>query len=87
MRGSGLGQALGSGRYVVDDPMYPNRLGCVRIGRVRIIHNQDETLSAVGYTHPSKWRRDIFALTGVLRGNAKMAFEPADRVTIRLERG
>src|SRR5262249_58877379 len=76
-----LGQALGVGRYVVDDPMYPNHLGCVRIGRVRIIHNQHETFSAVGYALPSKWRRDIsyarFALAGVLRGN----------VTILVERG
>jgi hypothetical protein len=30
-----LGQALGIGRYVVDDPMYPNHLGWLRIGRVR----------------------------------------------------
>jgi hypothetical protein len=29
-----LGQALGIGRYVVDDPMYLNHLGCLRIGRV-----------------------------------------------------
>jgi hypothetical protein len=34
-----LGQALGIGRHVVDDPMYPNHLGCFRIGRVRIIDN------------------------------------------------
>src|SRR6516162_3260010 len=72
-----LGQALGIGRYVVDDPMYPNHLGCFRIGRVRIIDNQNETFSAVGGTLPRKWRRDIFALAGVLRGN----------VTILLERG
>src|SRR6516225_11676623 len=70
-----LGQALGIGRYVVDDPMYPNHLGCFRIGRVRIIDNQDETFSAVGYTLPSKWRRDIFALAGVLRGNATIVLE------------
>jgi transposase len=37
----------------------------------------DETFSAVGDTLPRKWRRDIFALAGVLRGN----------VTILLERG
>src|SRR5215475_2763779 len=72
-----LGQAFVIGRYVVDDPMYPNHLGCFRIGRVRIIDNQDETFSAVGDTLPGKWRRDIFALAGVLRGN----------VTILLERG
>jgi hypothetical protein len=57
--------------------MYPNHLGCFRIGRVRIIDNQDETFSAIGDTLPHKWRRDIFGLAGVLRGN----------VTILLERG
>jgi len=35
--------------------MYPNHLGCFRIGRVRIIDNQDETFSAVGDTLPRKW--------------------------------
>jgi hypothetical protein len=30
--------------------MYPNHLGCFRIGRVGIIDNQDETFSAVGDT-------------------------------------
>src|SRR6266571_597808 len=64
-----LGQALGIGRHVVDDPMYPNHLGCSRIGCIGIIDNQDETFSAVGDTLPRKWRRDIFALAGVLRGN------------------
>src|SRR5262249_44558074 len=72
-----LGQALGIGRHVVDDPMYPNQLGCFRIGRVGIIDNQDETFSTVGDTLPRKWRRDIFGLAGVLRGN----------MTILLERG
>ena len=34
--------------------MYPNRLGCIRIGRVRIIDNQHETLAPVGTpTHAS----------------------------------
>jgi hypothetical protein len=47
-----LGQALGIGRYVVHDPMYPNHLGCFRIGCVRIIDNQDETFGAVGDTLP-----------------------------------
>src|ERR1700758_696423 len=61
-----LGHALGIGRYVVDDPMYPNHLGRFRIGRVRVIDNQDETFSTVGNTLPHKWRRDIFALAGVL---------------------
>ena len=72
-----LGQALGIGRHVVDDPMYPNNLGCLRIGRVGIIDNQDETFSSVGDTLPRERRRDIFTLASVLRGN----------VTIRLERG
>src|SRR5215468_10575046 len=72
-----LEQALGIGRHVVDDPMYPNHLGCFRIGRVRVIDNQDETFSAVGDTLPRKWWRDIFGLAGVLGGN----------VTILLERG
>src|SRR6516162_11352462 len=61
-----LGQTPGIARYVVDDPVYPNHFGCFRIGRVRIINNQDETFSIVGDTLPRKWRRDIFALTGVL---------------------
>src|SRR6516162_3006907 len=72
-----LGQVLGIGRHVVDDPMYPNHLGCFRIGRVRIIDNQDKTFSAIGNTLPRKWRGYIFGLAGVLRGNA----------TILLERG
>src|SRR5258707_9235450 len=55
-----LGQGPGLRRYVVDDPMYPNHLGCFRIGRVGIIDNQDETFSAVGDTLPRKRRRDIF---------------------------
>src|SRR5215813_9799850 len=49
--------------------MYPNHPGCFRIGRVRIIDNQNETFSAVGGILPRKWRRDIFTLAGVLRGN------------------
>src|SRR4029453_6518125 len=64
-----VGQALGIGRYVVDDPVYPNHLGCFWIGGVRIIDNQDETFRVFGDTLPRKWRRDIFALAGVLRGN------------------
>ena len=57
--------------------MYPNNLGCLRIGRVRIIDNQDDTFSFIGDALPRERRRDIFTLAGVLRGN----------VTIRLERG
>src|SRR5215471_8632890 len=70
-----LGQALGIGGYVVDDPMYPDHLGCFRVGRVGIIDNQDETLSAVGNTIPCKRRRDILALAGILRGNVAVLFE------------
>ena len=55
--------------------MYPNHLGGFRIGRVRIIDNQDETFSAVGDTLPRKWRRNIFALAGVLRGNMIILLE------------
>src|SRR5215831_13018566 len=73
-----LGQALGIGRHVVDDPMYPNHLGCFRIGRVRIIDNQDEAFSAVGYTLPRKWRRDIFALAGVHRGNVTFCWNAGE---------
>src|SRR5262249_13147034 len=73
-----LGQALGIGRYVVDDPMYPNHRGCFRIGRVRIIDNQDETFSAVRDTLPRKWRRDIFALAGVLRGNVTIRWNAGE---------
>src|SRR6516225_2244598 len=57
-----------------DDPMYPNHLGCFGIGRVRIIDNRTRLLGGI---LPRKWRRDIFALAGVLRGN----------VIILLERG
>jgi hypothetical protein len=57
--------------------MDPHHFGCFRIGRVGIIDNHDETFGAVGDLLPRKWRRDIFALAGVLRGN----------VTILLERG
>src|SRR3974377_2455245 len=64
-----LGQALGIGRYVVDHPMYPNHFGGFRIGRVGIIDNKDETLSAAGDTLPRKRRRDIFAFAGVFRGD------------------
>ena len=72
-----LRQALGIGRYVIDGPMYPNHFRGFRIGCVRIVDNQDKTFRALGDTLPRKWRRDIFALAGVLRGN----------VTILLERG
>src|SRR5262245_46602907 len=64
-----LGQALGIGGYVVDDPMYPNHLGCFRIGCVGIIDNQYETLSAVGDTLPRKRRRNTVAFAGIFRGN------------------
>ena len=57
------------------DPMDPNHLGCFRIGRVRIIDNQGETFSAIGNTLPRKWRRDIFGLAGVLRGNVTILLE------------
>jgi hypothetical protein len=49
--------------------------GCSRIGRVRIIDNQDETFSSVADTLPRKWRRSIFGLAGVLRGNVTILFE------------
>jgi hypothetical protein len=62
-----LGQTPGIAWYVVDDPVYPNHFRCFGIGRVRIIDNQDETFGIDGDTLPCKWRRDIFALTGVLR--------------------
>ena len=65
------------GRQMNRDPMYPNHLGCFRIGRIGIINNQDETFCAVGDALPRKWRGDIFGLAGVPRGN----------VTILLERG
>ena len=55
--------------------MYPNHLGCFRIGRVGIIDNQDETFSAVGDTLLRKRRRDIFALAGVLGGDVTILFE------------
>ena len=39
----------------IDNPMYPNRLGRFRIGRVvGVIDNQDEAPS--GDTLPGKWR-------------------------------
>src|SRR5215831_3420475 len=57
-----LGQALGIGGHVVDDPMYPNHLGCFRIWRVGIVDDQDEALGAVGDVLPRKRRRDIVAL-------------------------
>src|SRR6516225_3188978 len=63
-----LGQALGIGGHVVNDPMYPNPFGCFWIGRVRIIDNKDEAFSAVGDTVPRQRRRDIFAFAGVLGG-------------------
>src|SRR5262245_34114793 len=70
-----LGQALRIGGHVVDDPMYPNHLGCFRIWRVGIIDDQDETLSAVGDTLPRKRRRDTLALAGIFRGNVAVLFE------------
>src|SRR6516164_3090370 len=70
-----LGQALGSGRYVVDDPMDPNHFGCFRVGRVGIIDNKDETFGSIGDTLPRKWRGDIFGLAGVLRGNVTILLE------------
>src|SRR5262245_54514821 len=70
-----VGQALGIGGHIVDDPMDPNHLGRFRIRRVGIIDNQDETLSAVGDTIPRKRRRDIVALAGILRGYVAVLFE------------
>src|SRR5262249_9168468 len=58
--------------------MYPNHLGCFRIGRVRIIDNQNEAFSAVGGILPRKWRRDIFSLAGVLRGNVAFCWKAGD---------
>src|SRR6516162_1180640 len=70
-----LGQGPGLGRYVVDDPMYPNHLGRFRIRRVGIIDNQNEAFSAVGDSLPRKRRRDTFALAGVLGGDVTILFE------------
>ena len=55
--------------------MHPNHLGCFRTGRIGIIDNQDEVFNAVGETLPRKWRRDIFALASVLRGNVAILLE------------
>src|SRR6516162_4797349 len=61
-----LGQTPGIAWYVIDDPMDPNHLGRFRIGRVRVVDNQDETFSTVRDILPRNWRRYIFALAGVL---------------------
>jgi len=40
--------------------MYPNHLGCFRIGRVGIIDDPDKTLGSVGNTIPCRALRWLY---------------------------
>src|SRR5258706_3066119 len=64
-----LGKPIGCRRQIVKNPMNPGDLGCLWIGRIRIVDDEDEALCRLRYSGPGQGRGYVVAFAGILARN------------------